>query len=96
MEFFEHFLNPFQECDVDKSHGLNDAELKDCILNENKLFHSIHSVATEEDEVNKLMLILDCEQLNLYDYIYLRRVQNAVAGCAENDKIMPNKIACAT
>ena len=39
--------------------------------------------------MNKLMLILDCEQLNLYDYIYLRRVQNAVAGCAENDKIMP-------
>ena len=35
MEFFEHFLNPFQECDVDKSHGLNDAELKDCILSNN-------------------------------------------------------------
>jgi len=32
MEFFEHFLNPFQECDADKSHGLNEAELKDCIL----------------------------------------------------------------
>jgi len=41
------------------------------------------------------MLIMNHPNLNFYDYMYIRRFQNAINNCAENEKIQPNRIYCA-
>lgn len=74
---------------------MNEAEVTECFKDEKGPFKNVHQIADTEGGIKKMLKLLESVDLNLYEYIYMRRFQNAMNNCAENDRIQPNRIYCA-
>ena len=98
IQFYEHVIEPFQKCDKDKNNSLNEEEVKACFSGKVFLnsdpegpFKNINEIWKEEESTKHFMFIMMHPGLNLYDYVYMRRFNNAMNSCNENEKVMPVK-----
>lgn len=80
------FIVPWLVCDADKDGFLIPAELTTCLLTPE--FLMLKSIVAEDHPI--LMSLMDqIEKLNLYGYIFLRRVDAAMVKCSENGILPP-------
>ena len=52
---------------------MNEDEIKECFKDEKGPFKNIHQIADIDGGIKKMLNLLESVELNLYDYIYMRR-----------------------
>lgn len=65
------------------------------MFKESPNFGYIANQFSNEDNLKKMMTYFDHEEANLYNYIYLRRLNYAWKTCAEGFEISPSRLGCA-
>jgi len=95
-EFFNNFIEPFQKCDPDKNYLLNTKEFKACLNPGNSLikeegeidhFSYINFVLKEDDKIELMEHLLDQNKINLFSYIYMRRLNYAWKVCSTSGSL---------
>lgn len=69
--------------------------MKECFSDPEGPFKNINEIWKDEESSKHFMFIMMHPGLNLYDYVYMRRFNNAMNNCNENEKIPPNRMFCA-
>jgi len=90
--FYKVFGATWIICDADKDNFLIPAELTTCLATPE--FLELKTIPPEDHPI--LMDLLDQpEKLTIYGFVFLRRIDAAMAKCAENGVLPPNKLYCA-
>ena len=81
--FYAAFIKPFEtDCDKDKDYLLSEAELADCL--KSPRFATLPPEIQDAKKYN-VTAMLNKDNLNLADYIFLRRANLAWNQCAYNN-----------
>ena len=91
--FFDLFITPFVGCDTSKDNLLDAGELLLCFTTKPE-FPFLNQLLAPD--IAKLIYLFDqATALNFFDYIFLRRVNNAMNHCGENYLVSPSNLYCA-
>lgn len=91
QQFYLEFIEPFQT-----NGGTAGTIPKDAVaalFTADKKLDKLTSYATQVDKVLEFMD--KSESITLFDYLFLRRVNNALTSCGEQGYLPPSKVYCA-
>jgi hypothetical protein len=91
--FYSMFITPFVSCDTTKDNVLDAAELLVCFTTKPE-FPFLNQLTPVD--IAKLIYLFDqALTVNFFDYIFLRRINNAMNHCGENYLVSPSSLYCA-
>lgn len=93
--FYDEFIVPFEACDPDNNGKITVAELTTCLTYKDAT-SKFKALALIKDQSKDIPPLLDRkDDITLFDYIFLRRIENAVRKCGDSGTVQPHKIYCA-
>lgn len=90
VNFYSNFILPFQKCDSDKDYYLNKEEVEGCLKSDE--LSAIPPEAMEDQDFHYLM---NKDNINLADYVILRRMALSWTQCSTEDKLSKVQLICA-
>ena len=88
--FHSNFIVPFQNCDSDKDYYLNKDEITECLKSE-----QLSELPSEQLENEDLNYLMNKANINLSDYILLRRMALSWTKCSTEQQLSKIQLICA-